>query len=889
MAGDSVKKKASVKTVILLVFVAFTALIVLLVGSVFYMNWKSSTETYIGRIANSLSDEIVHQVDLFAEVPLKLNDSHLVFLENDIIDITDSYERDLFFYNALSTARSEQIYSFSYGTIEGYYYGARKNTTNTIEIMINDRKTEGHSWYYSVDENKRADMRVLDAGAFDPRKRDWYKIAVENGGPVFSPIYPHFIMEDLAISSVSPVYGSGGTLKGVIGTHVTLGRINDFLREISEPFGGYAYIVESNGLLVGNSLRNDNFKYQEDEIIRTRITDLNHDAANSAFQTYLSNNESTGIVSDEFGERYVEITAYNKYGLDWLIITIVPVDSFLQSSFDSILFTFLVSIIAFLLSIFLYFRVTKKYFAPFYQLIEVVEEFAAGNYSKRIENVTEGEFGKLATSYNHMADVVSETVYGLEKDVINRTEELEEEQNRLNSILNSTAEGIVGIEPDGICMFCNRASLDLLGYEMENELIGKHFHSLVHRPEDDDMTGCTLINAISEQKNVHSHQDIFFRSDGTSFDVEVHMQIIKSKEGVSGAVLSFTDITERIKSHEKVEFFSKHDSLTGLYNRLYFEEFLKQYQYEELGPVSIIMCDVNGLKLTNDIFGHKAGDQLIIAAADTLRKITSSGGLAARVGGDEFILLLSNCSPEKVSDIADEIKSEFSNHDFFAFKGTISVGFAVQKSLGTTYENLISQAEDMMYMDKAINNKQMRKEAIQDLISKLHALDPFEREHSLNVANLSYELAKYIKLSKDDCKRIKEAGFLHDIGKITLSLKDLEKEVHFFSQNDADHFEHSITGYRILNAFEDTLDIAEVILFHHERWDGQGYPRNLKDTEIPLFSRIIAIVEAFDELTGSNGTSGMSEEDAFKRLEALSGIYFDPDLLEAFIEMRRTS
>lgn len=886
MKGITANKKVSVKTVVLILFVAFTALVVLMVGVVFYLNWKSSTDNYINRIADSLSDTIIHEVDLFAEVPIKLNDTHKIYLENDIIDFSDTYTRNLFFYNALNTVKSEAIYSFSYGTVEGFYYGARKNKTDSIEMMVNDHNTNGHSLYYAVNDGFKSYEKVLDAGAFDPRKRDWYKIASDNGGPVFSSIYTHFVMEDLAISSVLPVYEESGLLKGVIGSHVTLGRINDFLREISEPFGGYSYIIEPDGFLVGNSLRIDNYHYKSGEIVRTHINDLNHDIAKLAYETYLNKEAAPGIISDEFGNRHVQIKEYSKYGLDWLIITMVPVDSFLQSSFENILFTFLVTLFAFSLSIFFYVKVTKKYFSPFYHIIEVVEGFANGDYTKRVENITEGEFGKLASSYNHMAEVVSKTVQNLEQEVVKRTLALEENQNRLNSILNTTAEGIVGIGTNGICVFCNQSSLDLLGYKSDQDLIGKEFHTLIHKLEEEDYNHCTLVKAISGHLNVHLHQDVFYKSDGTSFDVEVHLQITESKEGFSGAVLSFTDISERLKSQEEVEYLSKHDSLTGLYNRLYFEETLKAFKYEVDGPISIIMCDVNGLKLTNDIFGHKAGDQLIVAAAEVLKKITLKNGIAARIGGDEFIVILTHVTEVETADYVQQIKVDFTSNDFFAFKGTISVGYAIQKNERSTYEHVIAQAEDMMYMDKAINNKQLKKDAIQGLISKLHALDPYEKVHSENVATLSYELARYINLSKDECIKVKEAGYLHDIGKITLSIKDLEKEVHFFSKNAADHFEHSITGYRILNAFEETFDIAESVLFHHERWDGNGYPRQLKEAEIPLSSRIIAITEAYDELMNHSDELTLDSVAALGKMKELSGIYFDPDLLKTFIEMQ---
>ena len=162
------KKNISIKTIIIIMFIILMVVIFSLIGYIVYSNWLSSMNQILTIMVKDLNDEIYHQVDTFIHLPEHINQVNKSIIENGIVDLRNVVERERFFVGVLENHSSKSIYSFSYGTEQGEYYGARRNANNAIEIMRNDAGTNGHSWYYSVTEAKTAGERAVDAGKFDP-------------------------------------------------------------------------------------------------------------------------------------------------------------------------------------------------------------------------------------------------------------------------------------------------------------------------------------------------------------------------------------------------------------------------------------------------------------------------------------------------------------------------------------------------------------------------------------------------------------------------------------------------------------------------------------------------------------------------------------------------
>ena len=190
----------SIRKMLITSFIILILITVSVIGVVMFSQWWSSTEAIVTRMETDLTQDIQSQIDVFLSVPLSVNAANHGLFQAGVVDMADAAEREPFFVSILK-AQPDDVYSFSYGSESGAYFGARRNADNVIEIMRNSPETGGHSWYYSVAPDMTAGEKVLDAGLFDARSRAWYQAAKTAGRPVFSAIYKHFVMDDLTLSA----------------------------------------------------------------------------------------------------------------------------------------------------------------------------------------------------------------------------------------------------------------------------------------------------------------------------------------------------------------------------------------------------------------------------------------------------------------------------------------------------------------------------------------------------------------------------------------------------------------------------------------------------------------------------------------------------------------
>lgn len=327
------------------------------------------------------------------------------------------------------------------------------------------------------------------------------------------------------------------------------------------------------------------------------------------------------------------------------------------------------------------------------------------------------------------------------------------------------------------------------------------------------------------------------------------------------------------------------DNLTGLHNRRCFEENSAQIDHSGNLPLSVIFADVNGLKMTNDIFGHTAGDELIKKTSEILVQSCRKDDLIARVGGDEFIVLLPNTDEKEAKKIRARIAAGFSQARVEAIKCSVSMGIDTKSSAEQRLEEVMSNAENAMYQDKIINRKKINEDIILTLIETLHAKNSREKQHSVVVSDLCVAIGEAMQLPATTISKLKSAGFLHDIGKITLDEKLFLKDAMTMEEYEKMR-QHPVTGYRILNLFDNTLDLAEYVYSHHENWDGSGYPRGLKGDEIDLLARIISVSETYERvLNRGNRPIEERQQSAINVIRTGTGKQFDPHIAELFVQM----
>lgn len=343
---------------------------------------------------------------------------------------------------------------------------------------------------------------------------------------------------------------------------------------------------------------------------------------------------------------------------------------------------------------------------------------------------------------------------------------------------------------------------------------------------------------------------------------------------------------ELIKRTEELKYLSYHDKLTGLYNRAFFEEEMKRLDTDRNLPIAIIMGDTNGLKLLNDVFGHTAGDNLIKTTANILNKSCRQGDIVARWGGDEFIILLPRTSSKTALKIINRIKSNFNTDKFDYDYLNIPLGYSVKKHMSKSLLEVISEAENNMYKNKAIEGQQIRKLIIGSMIDYLYEGCIEVKNHMERLKKYTTEIGEKLKLTQEDINKLNIVCEIHDIGNVSID-KDILFKMGALNDEDWEEIKkHPEIGYRIAKSIPELTDVANYILHHHERWDGQGYPLKLKGEEIPLLSRIFSIVDAFDSMTQDKFyRKAYSKKQAIQYLKDNAGKQFDKDIVEIFLKI----
>lgn len=363
----------------------------------------------------------------------------------------------------------------------------------------------------------------------------------------------------------------------------------------------------------------------------------------------------------------------------------------------------------------------------------------------------------------------------------------------------------------------------------------------------------------------------------------VKIPVIDDEGELWGVVGLARNITERKTIEKRLRYLSEVDILTNLYNRYSFEEKVKELDKEEYFPLGIIMGDVNGLKIVNDTFGHLEGDKLLINTANILKEICDPNKYIFRWGGDEFMILMPNSDEKKCVDIMRKINKRCREIQYDFIQINIALGQAVKKSIDEDVYECIKKAEEKVYLKKLVENKSIKNSIINSIKKNLEEKSFETNEHTKRVLKYAEGIGKRLKLKMSEMDELIITAKLHDIGKIGIDEHILKKTSDLTKEEYEIVKTHSEKGYRIINASSDLDNVAKCVLSHHERWDGKGYPLGLKGEEIPLISRIISVVDAYDVMTNDRPyRKALKHESAMEELERCSGTQFDPVIVKEF-------
>lgn len=362
---------------------------------------------------------------------------------------------------------------------------------------------------------------------------------------------------------------------------------------------------------------------------------------------------------------------------------------------------------------------------------------------------------------------------------------------------------------------------------------------------------------------------------------------VKEQGNQEAILLMITDITERQKAEQEIHYLSFHDKLTGLYNRSYIDIVLADMEHEGNLPVSLIMGDVNGLKIANDVFGHQEGDRLLQNIAVIFRKCLRGYDLIARWGGDEFLVILPRTDEKMTAQICKRIQDFCAESPADPIKLSISLGMATRSSMKSSLANTFQKAEDQMYSNKQKDHKQVRRDIIIAMEKELKD-QHLDREDGIErMKILAISLAGKMGLTERQRDELTMLVQMHDIGNVSIPAEILQKPGSLGSGEREIIKKHSEIACRMAQAISENR-LAEQILAHHEHWDGNGYPRGLKGHDIPMASRIMAIIDAYDVMTnGAIYKAAISPREALEELQRCSGTQFDPEFVNVFVALIR--
>ncbi|HSL93638.1 MAG TPA: diguanylate cyclase [Bacillota bacterium] len=483
--------------------------------------------------------------------------------------------------------------------------------------------------------------------------------------------------------------------------------------------------------------------------------------------------------------------------------------------------------------------------------------------------------------------------------------ELRHMLGRLNSLLAFLPDATMSVDNYGRVESWNQAMESLTGVPA-TEALGQHSSRLAARLYGEGSRCLTeVITAVDfsvlqqayvsncklEGANI-SCEITLTAPDGANRFLSARATPLYDPGGaVAGAVASYRDMTERREMEERLRYLSVVDQLTGLGNRNFFEQYLEGLNAKGATGVGVLFCDIDGLKFVNDTMGHAVGDRVLQAAAAAMREGVNRQHIVARVGGDEFAVVVENTDATYMAGLAREVRrrvEEAANFTEMPVPINLSVGYSVSEKSFVPISRILKAADDNMYRDKLTRSRGRHEAAVKALLEALERRDLNGPGHAGRLTALLEGFAGELKLGENVVSHLRLLAQFHDVGTVGISESLFFKSEPLTKSELAEIRRHSETGHRIAQYLPDLLPLADDILKHHEWWNGEGYPLGLSGEEIPLTARLLSLADALDAMLCNRPyREALSPEQAISQIEQNSGKQFDPSLVKTLIPVMR--
>ncbi|MEQ8198503.1 MAG: diguanylate cyclase [Clostridiaceae bacterium] len=368
---------------------------------------------------------------------------------------------------------------------------------------------------------------------------------------------------------------------------------------------------------------------------------------------------------------------------------------------------------------------------------------------------------------------------------------------------------------------------------------------------------------------------------------------------------------------EKLLSMANEDALTQVYNHRYFRDSLKEIvnsSKDNNKNVSMAMIDIDYFKYYNDLYGHQKGDEVLKKIGEILKKNVREEDIVARYGGEEFAIIFPDTNEDEALEISEKIRNEVEKTYFDGEENqpngklTISMGVSVFPEKARDHTELLKSSDDALYRAKFFEKNRVEiytsildelKNDIEEehidlitsfktLISVINAKDRYTYGHVERVVIYCRLLADKVGLSEERKKELIYGAYMHDIGKINIPKEVLNKKMPLTEDEWEILKQHPVNGVEIINPVKSLKNISPVILYHHERYDGKGYPCALKGKEIPYLARLLTVVDSFDAMTSDRPyNKRKTYEEGIEELIKCKNSQFDPEIVDAFIHAIR--
>ena len=510
---------------------------------------------------------------------------------------------------------------------------------------------------------------------------------------------------------------------------------------------------------------------------------------------------------------------------------------------------------------------------PLYLPAKIYKDSKYNNYYEN--RIFKLDHNKIVTIYNDVTERVN-----LENKLMT-SEELYRE------LVEKQTDLIVKTDVFGRLLFVSPSYCKLFGKNAD-EIVGKEYTHFIH--EDDLARVESAVSEMIKPPHSCSYEERVNSMDGFRLIMWECKAILNESGNIIEHIRTGRDITEKRKWEENIIYLNSHDTLTGLYNKTFFNNEVRHLDTKENLPISIIIGDINGLKLTNDLFGHSEGDKLLLEVAKTIKGLCRKGDILARTGGDEFSIIFPRTSTDIVAEICNNIykhceKYELGINSDLVFS-SISLGYSSKTDENESIDKALKEAEGFMYRRKLLERKSKYSSILTSIKTTMYEKSHETEEHENRLVELSKMVGIQMKFTEQQLNELSLAATLHDIGKMSVDDNILRKKGKLTENEWIEIKKHPEVGYRIAMACPELIPIADYILSHHESWDGSGYPQGLKGENIPLISRIVTVVDAFDAMTQDRPyRKAMSVEKAINEIICKAGTQFDPLISKVFVEV----